>query len=184
MALKEYHEVNENGERIAVHVFDDKIDEIPSNCFKGWGNRVLFNAIWDFSKNDWVEGENSEEVLEVYKQGKDMELNEACKESILKGFTHEVNGIEYHFSFDSEAQFNFQGAERLFSTGQIDEIRWTVKNMETGEYERILITKEVMEELVMKILQHKDSNISKYRDFLLPIVKSAETIEEIETIKW
>jgi hypothetical protein len=59
---------------------------------------------------------------------------------------------------------------------------WTVRK--NGEYTRIPINKAIMNELTIAILLHKDSNISKYRDFLMPLVNSATTVEEINAIKW
>ncbi|MNC82499.1 hypothetical protein D3C75_1360350 [compost metagenome] len=59
---------------------------------------------------------------------------------------------------------------------------WTVKK--DGEYARIPITKDIMDELSIAILEHKSNNVSKYRDFLMVIVNSATTIEEINSITW
>lgn len=121
-------------------------------------------------------------LLEMAKRRKDAELNDACNQAILAGFDHTINGVTYHFSFDLEAQLNFIGAERLLSKGLVTSINWTVQR--DGQYERIPITKEILDELSVTILQHKNSNISKYRDVLLPRVYSATTIEEVESITW
>ena len=121
-------------------------------------------------------------VLENAKIDKLVELNEACNQAILDGFTHTIDGIDYHFSFDFEAQFNFHAAQTLFENGTIDNIVWTAKR--NGEYTRVPIDKQIMGELAVHILQHKNGNISKYRDFLEPIVQSATTIEEVNSIKW
>lgn len=121
-------------------------------------------------------------LLDLAKKRKDQELNEACNQAILAGFDHTINGVTYHFSFDIEAQLNFQGAERVLSSGLATSINWTV--MRDGVYERIPITKELMDELTLKILEHKDGNISKYRDILLPRVYAATTIEEVNSITW
>ena len=121
--------------------------------------------------------------LDEAKERKNEELNIACQEAILSGFYHVIDGERYHFSFDMEAQLNFQGAERLFSMGVIDEVKWTV-HREDGRYERITINKEIMDKLSLVILKHKNDNISKYRDVLLPMVEKAETVEEVESITW
>jgi len=121
-------------------------------------------------------------VLSDKKREKDRELNEACKRCISEGFTHMIDGVEYHFSFDTEAQLNFQGAIFLFAENKVDEIMWTVRRGEV--YERIPITKGVMDELALVILQHKDTNIRKYRDTLLPLLNEATTFEEVDSIKW
>ncbi|MDO7487053.1 hypothetical protein Q5O89_16920 [Peribacillus frigoritolerans] len=111
-------------------------------------------------------------LLEKLKKEKGEELNQACKESILKGFNHTINGIEYHFSLDVEAQFNFQGAKDILYEGLVQEIMWTVQK--DGQYTRIPLTKEIMSELILVILQHKDNNISRYRDFLCPFLKDVQ----------
>ena len=129
------------------------------------------------AKIKWIDG------LDKAKEDKSKELNTACQEAILSGFYHVIDGEKYHFSFDIEAQLNFQGAERLFSMGAIDEVKWTV-HREDGRYERITINKEIMNELSLVILKHKNDNISKYRDVLLPMVEKAETVEEVESITW
>lgn len=113
---------------------------------------------------------------------KDAELSKACQDSILDGFTHRINGELYHFSFDFESQLNFQGAEKILSSGMFQSINWTVRH--NGEYKRIAITKEIMQQLTFVILIHKDSNITRYREKLMPLVHEAKTEAEIETVHW
>lgn len=113
---------------------------------------------------------------------KALELNKACKNAILSGFDYIIDGVEYHFSFDQEAQMNFQGAKEVLNDGLVQEIMWTVK--QNGEYTRIPVTKALMAELTVAILQHKDNNISKYRDFLMPMVNGSTTVEEIQSVTW
>lgn len=122
------------------------------------------------------------ELLSKAKENKEKELNEACNQSILDGFSYAINGEKYRFSFDTEAQFNFQGAERLLSQGVIDEITWTVK--QNDEYKRVSINKDDMNQIMLVIFQHKANNISKYRDVLLPMVERATTIEEVNSVTW
>lgn len=121
-------------------------------------------------------------LLEIAKQDKDAELNRACMNAILGGFEHTINGIKYWFSFDDQAQFNFQGALHVLGSGITNQIMWTVK--QDGKYTRIPITKQIMDELAMAILMHKESKVGKYRDFLMPLVEDATTIEELNIIKW
>lgn len=126
--------------------------------------------------------EDNSLLLSELKNEKEQELNKACQQAILYGFTHVIDGIEYHFSFDMEAQFNFQGSQTLFSNGMIDEIMWTVRK--EGEYTRVKLTKLTMDELTLAILKHKDSNISKFRDSLMPLVKGATSLDELSLISW
>lgn len=133
----------------------------------------------------YIDGEFIEDiefVLRKAKEKKDWELNTACNRAIESGFYHTVNGVEYHFSFDVEAQMNFQQTLFLISTGLISEIVWTVK--QEGEYTRIMLTAEDLSGLVISMLQHKEGKISRYRDFLLPIMDGCETVEEVNSITW
>lgn len=131
-----------------------------------------------------VENEKLVEVvnLDYYKTIKDKELNDACNKSIQSGFDHEINGMTYHFSFDTEAQLNYQGADRLLSSGMVETIDFTV--FVDGGYERISVNNQEMQGITLAVLKHKASNISKYRDTLMPIVKNATTKEEILAVKW
>ncbi|UUG68081.1 hypothetical protein [Bacillus phage PK-3] len=127
---------------------------------------------------------DAEFALNRAKKLKDRELNEACQQAILDGFDYTINGVSYHFSFDTEAQLNFQGAERVFSRNLVESIDWTVKNNSTGEYERIPITETIMDELSVIILNHKSDNVSRYRDILYKQLESATTVEEVNAIRW
>jgi len=182
MSLIEYHEVDETGRRVDVHVLDDEVDEIPENFVPGWGDRIFYNPVYNFAIQDWVESENINEILEEEKTQKDEELNKATNESIQAGFDHTINDITYHFSFDTEAQLNYQGAERLLSKGVLPSIDFTV--FREGTYERIPITAAEMEKISITILMHKNRNIVKYRELLLPLVHEAKTVEEVRSITW
>jgi hypothetical protein len=137
-----------------------------------------------FHYSDGVLTKDASMQLEKVKRLKDVELNQACNSSILGGFIYNVNGIDYKFSFDTEAQLNFQGAERLFGNGMIQEVPWTVTNVATGLKERVMINKDMMNQISLLILQHKTGNIAKYRDVLSVQLKNATTIEEINSISW
>jgi hypothetical protein len=135
-------------------------------------------------KNGVIEKDNSI-VLGKEKERKNKELNDACNKAITDGFLHNINGIDYWFSFDAEAQSNFQGTRPILKEGLIPSINWTVRiGGKDGEYTRIPIDATLMDELTIAILQHKDSNISKYRETLLPRVDAAVTVDEINTIVW
>lgn len=121
-------------------------------------------------------------VLQDAKTKKDAELNQACQDSILAGFSHVINDEEYWFSYDKEAQGNFTDAQTILSDGLMSEIMWTVKK--DGKYTRLAISKATMDELKIVILLHKTNNISRYRDELMPLVESALSIEEVQKITW
>lgn len=124
-------------------------------------------------------------LLNIARENKDAELNTACQKAIIEGFTHKINGQDYWFSFDQEAQSNFQGTRPLLKEGLIQSINWTVRlGGKDGEYTRIPIDVNIMDELTIAILMHKDRNISRYRDELLPLVYKAESLPEINAINW
>lgn len=125
---------------------------------------------------------NEEHLLIQAKQAKDQEFNSLCNQRIIAGFDYEIGGITYHFSYDSEAQGNFQGAVTIFEKGLAQEINWTVQ--EDGVYKRIPITPELLDKLLLAILIHKDSNITYYREVLMPQVNSAQSLEEVEAVTW
>lgn len=173
---------------------------IENDCLIGWSDTRGMDAEIEVEVEDNHPIFNSNPRLFVYKNGqliksdeiklqrvknkKDEELNNACNQSILDGFDYMVNDTTYHFSFDTEAQFNFQGIQMLFLSNTIESILWTVTNVETNEYERITIDRDLMTELTMAILIHKDSNISRYRDDLSVRLKNATSIKEVESINW
>lgn len=128
---------------------------------------------------------DKETALNSFKKQKDDELNQACKDSILAGFTHEINGETYWFSYDYEAQGNFRDAKEILSDGVVPDVPWTVRiGGKGGEYSRVNINLDQIKELSLVIMEHKLSNISKYRDFLLPIVAGSETPEEVAAVNW
>lgn len=179
--MEEYHKVDlQTGERLDVLLLDSNGD-IPEDCKRGWGEG-FHNPIWDFKQDTWVEGRDYNEILDEAKRDKDIELNMACEQSILAGFNHTIDGVEYHFSYDSQAQQNFGDSRALLTEGVITQIPWTVKL--NGEYARIIVTKEIMDGLTVTVLLHKTNNISKYRDILLPKVMNATTVEEVGAVVW
>jgi hypothetical protein len=181
--LVEFHKVDlSTGERLDVVLIDVNNEVIPEDCKEGWGNLTLFDPIFDFTINGWVDNKPEEEILAHYRELKDWELNKACEQSILAGFTHTIDGVEYQFSYDMQAQTNFGDSRALLNDGVISQVPWTVK--QDGKYTRISITKEIMDALTLTILMHKTNYISRYRDELLPRVTNAKTVAEIKAVTW
>ena len=173
--MKVYVQVNENNKVIACS-FMENPDDIEVEVEDGVTDLLSYYLIDGKLVRD-VGG-----ILENEKNRKKEELNIACNEAILDGFVYEVNGEKYKFSFDTEAQFNFQGAERILSKGLVGDISWTVKK--DDEYHRIKISKQTMDELMIVIFLHKDRNIRKYREMLIPMVENANTVEEVQSVTW
>jgi len=121
-------------------------------------------------------------LLAAMRKKKLIELTEACNKTILGRFRAVVEGVEYLFSHDAEAQMNFEIADKAFDKNRITEVGWTAYTLD-GELVRLLLTQETFEPVYMKHLEHIQSNIVKLRDYLQPIVETA-TLEELETISW
>lgn len=185
--FKEYWEVDEAGRIIDNYFWDgnrlqEALNEGRIFVEEGW-QEVLYEPIYDHETKQWKEGKDPLALLEMAKEAKRAELDEECNQAILNGFDHEVNGTLYHFSYDAEAQINFNDGSQVLNQGLIAELLWTVYNP-SGQYERIVINKELMNAITNTIILHKQGMISRYRDELLPLVDAATTKEEIEAIKW
>jgi hypothetical protein len=120
--------------------------------------------------------------LQQLKLSKLNELNQACEYHILNGFKHKIREEIYHFSYDKESQLNLRDAKDLFDTDIIMVHTLTAKK--DGEYVRVTLDKEEFNKLYLRAIKHKTDCISKFRDQLVPMVKSAETIEDIMNISW
>lgn len=143
------------------------------------------NLFEDFQDYKYINQElvyNSQKGLERAKNNKMEELQKKCQETIEAGFSYNYNDTEYWFSLDAEAQSNFISAYQIMRDGLITEVPWTVKV--NNEYSRLIINVEMMKDISNLILLHKTNNIAKFRDILSPIVESATTIEEVESITW
>lgn len=112
------------------------------------------------------------------------QLDELCSQSIIKGFNHTIGTTEYLFSCSLSAQSNFQGTNTLFKDGLITETEWTVVNISLGNVERILLSQVIFDEIKLKVYQHINDNISRFRNTLQPLVESATTNEEVDSIIW
>jgi hypothetical protein len=128
---------------------------------------------------------SEELVLNRIKRAKDEELNNACNRAILAGFTHTIDNVTYWFSYDMEAQGNFRDAKEVLKDGIVTHINWTVRegNID-GNYTRVPIDLNIMNQLAVVILEHKEGNISRYRDTLLPLVTAATSVTEVKAIHW
>lgn len=117
------------------------------------------------------------------KKKKMEELNRKCEEAILGKFSAPYNGNTYYFSCDMEAQSNFEKVDRAFEKGRITEIGWTAYDS-NGDVTRLLLTSESFEPIYIRHLEHIQGNISKFRDFITPLVMSATTLTDINDIQW
>ena len=123
-------------------------------------------------------------VVERAKSKKEKELSEQCQSCIEAGFVYSIDDTPYKFSYDLVAQLNFQANLRLLESGLEETVMWTVKYPDTLEYTRIPLTLELIKDVMNHAEQHRQIHVSKFRDFLLPIVLSSQTLEEIMEIEW
>lgn len=179
MMLKEYHKVDINGNRIEVVVLNSD-EEIPMNYFQGWGDRTFVNPKWDYSIGDWVESVSDDDILIKAREMKMSELDKACQQSILGYFKATVDGVEYSFSCDFEAQTNFEKVDRAFEKGRMTQINWTAYDA-NGNVVRVTLDPTSFEPVYLAHLYHIQSNISRLRDVLQPQVEIASE-EELKTI--
>lgn len=186
MTFKQFYEVDEDGFIVEIYALDTSSSDFkcPDNYFEGWGsNDSFYIPKWDFVNKRWIEGKKNIDLLLIHKENKLRELNQKCEESILGRFTVVINGVQYQFSNDNEAQKNFDKADRAFTKGMIIEIPWTVYNS-NGQVVRVLLNQETFDMVYADHLSHIQNNISKFRDILQPQVEMATTISEVEAIIW
>lgn len=134
----------------------------------------------------YIEGEviqDNEGTLKRVKINKQDEIDKACNEAILAGFFHEIGGEKYRFSYDLEAQMNFERLSKMFEQGIIDEQMKTARN-ESGEHVRVSINKEIMREIYIISQKHVNDKVAKFRDYYVPMINEAKTIEEVQSIQW
>jgi len=177
--LKQYYHVDDDGYIIETYVCDDA--DVPPMYFEGWEGAIE-KPRWNFETGQWEESKPLEERLQEAKKRKFAELDTACSAAILGYFKAPVNGVDYEFSFDYEAQSNFIGTMTLFTQGLISEIEWTA--WKDGKPNRIKISKEDFLNVAMLGYRHKDDKVTKLRNVLEAQINACQTVEELKNIRW
>jgi hypothetical protein len=126
--------------------------------------------------------EEVEPSLSTLRKIKIAELNVACNKAILSRFTSNIDGVDYEFSYDQEAQSNFSGAGHAFSRGYTTEIEWTAHK--DGEDIRIMLDAQKFDEVAIAGMIHVNSNVTRFRNELIPAVMGAATVSEIISVEW
>lgn len=179
----QYFKINSKGEIIGAETFLSD-QNIPSDFKKSWEPTIILqNPVWDFYAGNWKENINDSIFLEEERKNKKVELNNACQEHILSGFNYKVNNVEYHFSYDREAQNNYQERWQLFQNNMIESIVVTGHTL-NGEDVRLPMNKEQFDKLYLSSVMHKENCIKKLRDDLLPLLNSSNGMEDIKSISW
>jgi hypothetical protein len=143
---------------------------------------TFFIPRYDRTTGGWVEGKLEEDLLMQAKSDKLAEMTAVCEEQILGYFEATVNTVAYLFSFDREAQQNFNGTLTFFSEGLITEVEWTVHL--NDKVTRISMSKDQFMTVVVTAFSHKNMNISKLRNDIQPRIENAVTLEEVNAISW
>lgn len=178
----QYKEIDENGFVVETYALEEW-ETPPSNYVESWGgNQSFYVAKWDFQLGEWTENIDTSVLLEKLKESKDIELNQMCSSAILSGFDYIIGESTYHFSYDQEAQSNFQETYVLFQNNAIVEMKWTASI--DGLKVRISLNKETFSGLYFASVEHKLSCLSHYRDTLKPMLDSVSAIKDVYAIQW
>ena len=122
------------------------------------------------------------EIFEESKVNKKNELSRRCHEDIISLFEVEIDGRSYGFSYDIEAQTNMQETYQMFQNNVINEINWSARS--NKEKIRVTLNKSKFEKVYYEGIKHKQALISKLKDKLEPLVDSAKSEEELDSIHW
>lgn len=182
--MKEFYKIDlETGIVIDTCLFDDEVDTIPDDVKLGWGgNRGFHEPIYDFTIDDWVESKDLRIILDDSISRKFEELSNSCQQAILGYFKAIVDGVEYDFSFDREAQANFTGTMIFLGNGLIQTVEWTA--WKDGVSQRVVLTKDQFMQIVGIAFSHKDGKISRLRNDLQIQLKNCQSVEEVNAINW
>lgn len=152
-----------------------------------------WKPIFDFKQGKWIETVDKDVIklhkwgvstLEEFKELRKNKLSKECTNSILSGFTASVGKKEYTFSYDKEAQANLAERWQLFQNEMIDSIVLTARTLEDNTYTRLKVNKAEFTLVYLSSVKHKEDNISRLHDLLVPLVNSAVSIKQIEDIHW
>lgn len=140
-------------------------------------------AHWDETKYvKPTEEELAAAWIEAYREMRFEEFNQICNKEILGYFEATVDSVAYLFSFDSDAQSNFNGSLSFFTKGLITEVEWTAHR--NGKAERIILNELQFLEVAKAAFAHKNSKIYHLRNVLEPQLIAALTEEEIRAVQW
>lgn len=150
---EEYHRIDmTTGERLDVLLLDSN-GEIPEDCKRGWGEG-LFDPVWDFTKNTWVEGISLDYLMAIAINDKINEFDVECQRRITSGFEH--NGDKFQFNEKDQANFN-QQLSLLLLDPTTEIVVWKTENNGVKEF-----TREQFIETCKASERHKRSNIGRY----------------------
>ncbi|MCS0827459.1 DUF4376 domain-containing protein [Cytobacillus firmus] len=141
----------------------------------------FFDNPFAYSYIEEVLVKDSERVVIEAKIQKFRELSTVCQADILGYFEATVNSVAYLFSFDTEAQGNFNGTLTFFSEGLIDSVEWTAYL--NGQRTSVTLNKEQFFSVAKTAFATKNFKISKLREKHTQL-EACTSLEEIEAVKW
>lgn len=151
-----------------------KVDKNHEIALGSFGN-------WKYENGDLYK--DTSRVVDNLKNAKKGELSQACQECILGGFTSKVDGVDYHFSYDREAQMNYQERWQLFQNNMIDSIVMTAHGLD-GSDARLEVDKKIFDNIYLDSVKHKENCIKRLRDDLFPLVDNSQSVEDLNAISW
>lgn len=163
------------------------LENLENPVIEGKTIRHKSGVISGISENIVILDDNQEldypYMLDNAKKLKMEELNLKCNETIVGRFLSTVDGVQYYFSCDDEAQKNFDKAKLSFMDATITDIKWTAYDLD-GNVCRLMLNDTKFKPVYVDHLMQINGNISKLRDTLEPQVYAALTIEEVNGIVW
>jgi hypothetical protein len=120
-------------------------------------------------------------TLNKIKYAKILELSNACRATILNGFTSSSfdNVTEKFYSFDEEDQINMSGLMNLMSVGSALPIYWKAKDeLISYEWTNVQFKKLYEDAVTFKLYMMKNFHILRQQ------VISATLVSEVESIVW
>lgn len=131
---------------------------------------------------DLYPGKTPEEVADMLKPQKQVELKTACDTTILTTqFSATIQGTAYNFSYDREAQSNFAGAGYLFQRALITTIDWTAYL--NGARTRITINQDDFDIIAGAASQFCQGHVNHYND-LISQLNTAMDPDSVNAITW
>lgn len=125
---------------------------------------------------------DTKDLLEDSKKNKINQLSIACGQEILNGFKTVINEIEYHFNYEVDNQQNFLDTMRLFENNMIKVIGWNAYLDE--DKVRLELDKDSFNQVYIEGVKHKTNCLTTLNDYLIPMVKSAKTEDDLNLIYW
>lgn len=132
---------------------------------------------------NYLQNQLANDNLEAARSAKQEELNQANNEALVYGYFYTINGVNYRFSFDLEAQSNFMASKSLLEAGKVPTVPWTAYK-DGAKRVRLDLTLANLNDMELAQFNHKNSIVGKYNDLLINHLYIATSEDEINAITW